>query len=105
MTGIPLHWEPKLRQGGGRWALRSGRVGRRRGMAKSYPDPLPFAPPPLIVNGFTKSIYSMFRRRSGKMRITSMLAGLTLVLAACGGGKKTEDQGTTAAPEQQSAPA
>ena len=39
------------------------------------------------------------------MRITSMVAGLTLVLAACGGEKKTEDQGTTAAPEQQSAPA
>ena len=34
-----------------------------------------------------------------------MVAGLTLVLAACGGEKKTEDQGTTAAPEQQSAPA
>jgi plastocyanin len=39
------------------------------------------------------------------MRITSMVAGLTLVLAACGGEKKTEDQGTTAAPDQQSAPA
>jgi plastocyanin len=39
------------------------------------------------------------------MRITSMVAGLTLVLAACGGEKKTEDQGTTAAPEQQNAPA
>ena len=39
------------------------------------------------------------------MRITSMVAGLTLVLAACGGEKKTEDQGTTAAPEQQPAPA
>lgn len=38
------------------------------------------------------------------MRITSMVAGLTLVLAACGGEKKTEDQGTTAAPEQQPAP-
>jgi plastocyanin len=34
-----------------------------------------------------------------------MVAGLTLVLAACGGEKKTEDQGTTAAPEQQSTPA
>ena len=34
------------------------------------------------------------------MRITSMVAGLTLVLAACGGEKKAEDQGTTAAPEQ-----
>jgi plastocyanin len=39
------------------------------------------------------------------MRITSMVAGLTLVLAACGGEKKTEDQGTTSAPEQQNAPA
>ena len=39
------------------------------------------------------------------MRITSMVAGLTLVLAACGGEKKAEDQGTTAAPEQQPAPA
>jgi plastocyanin len=39
------------------------------------------------------------------MRIISMVAGLTLVLAACGGEKKTEDQGTTAAPGDQSAPA
>ena len=39
------------------------------------------------------------------MRITSMVAGLTLVLAACGGEKKAEDQGTTAAPEQQPGPA
>jgi plastocyanin len=39
------------------------------------------------------------------MRMTSMVAGLTLVLAACGGEKKTEDQGTSAAPEQQTAPA
>jgi plastocyanin len=38
------------------------------------------------------------------MRMTSMVAGLTLALAACGGDQKTEDQGTTAAPEQ-SAPA
>jgi plastocyanin len=35
------------------------------------------------------------------MRMTSMVAGLTLVLAACGGDQKTEEQqGTTAAPEQ-----
>jgi plastocyanin len=39
------------------------------------------------------------------MRTISMVAGLTLVLAACGGEKKTEDQQTTAAPEQQPAPA
>jgi plastocyanin len=36
------------------------------------------------------------------MRMISMVTGLTLVLAACGGDTKTEDQGTTAAPEQQS---
>ncbi len=35
------------------------------------------------------------------MRMISMVAGLTLVLAACGGDQKTGDQqGTTAAPEQ-----
>ena len=39
------------------------------------------------------------------MRMISVVVGLTLVLAACGGEKKTEDQGTTAAPEQQPAPA
>ena len=39
------------------------------------------------------------------MRMTSMVAGLTLVLAACGGEKKAEDQTTTASPEQQPAPA
>jgi plastocyanin len=36
------------------------------------------------------------------MRVTSMVAGLALVLAACGGEKKADDQ-TTAAPEQPSA--
>ena len=35
------------------------------------------------------------------MRATSMLAGLALVLAACGGGEqKADDQQTTAAPDQ-----
>lgn len=43
------------------------------------------------------------------MRMTSMVAGLTVVLAACGGGNKTGNQQTagqetTAAPEQQQAP-
>ena len=47
----------------------------------------------------------MFGGGAATMRMTSMVAGLTLVLAACGGEKKTEDQGTTAAPEQQPAPA
>ena len=32
------------------------------------------------------------------MRMTSMVAGLTMALAACGGEKKTGDQQTTAAP-------
>ena len=35
------------------------------------------------------------------MRVTSMVAGLAFVLAACGGGeKKAPEQSTTAAPEQ-----
>ena len=35
------------------------------------------------------------------MRVTSMLAGLALVLAACGGGEqKADDQQTTATPDQ-----
>jgi plastocyanin len=35
------------------------------------------------------------------MRVTSMLAGLAFALAACGGGEqKTEDQQTTATPDQ-----
>ena len=38
------------------------------------------------------------------MRVTSMVAGLAIVLAACGGEKKAEDQSTTpATPEQQPA--
>lgn len=39
------------------------------------------------------------------MRMTSMAAGLAIVLAACGGEKKTGDQQTTGTPEQQPAPA
>ena len=38
------------------------------------------------------------------MRVTSMVAGLAIALAACGGEKKAADQtNTTAAPEQQPA--
>ena len=37
------------------------------------------------------------------MRVTSMVAGLAIVLAACGGEKKAENQTTTAAPEQPAA--
>jgi len=37
------------------------------------------------------------------MRVTSMVAGLAIVLAACGGEKKTENQSTTATPEQPAA--
>jgi plastocyanin len=38
------------------------------------------------------------------MRVTSMVAGLAIVLAACGGEKKAADQSTTtAAPEQPAA--
>jgi plastocyanin len=33
------------------------------------------------------------------MRVTSMIAGLALVLAACGGDKKAADQSTTATPD------
>ena len=39
------------------------------------------------------------------MRVTSMVAGLALVLAACGGEKKAEEKSTTAALEQPSAAA
>ncbi len=39
------------------------------------------------------------------MRVTSMLAGLAFVLAACGGEQKTEDQQTTATPDQPAPPA
>ena len=40
------------------------------------------------------------------MRVTSMMAGLALVLAACGGEKKADEQTTTtAAPEQPAAAA
>lgn len=38
------------------------------------------------------------------MRMTSLVAGLAMVLAACGGEKKTSDQ-PAAAPEQPGAPA
>ena len=37
------------------------------------------------------------------MRVTSMVAGLAIVLAACGGEKKAEDQSTTATPETPAA--
>jgi plastocyanin len=38
------------------------------------------------------------------MRITSMVAGLAVICAACGGEKKTEGQPSTGTPEQQAAP-
>jgi plastocyanin len=37
------------------------------------------------------------------MRVTSMVAGLAFVLAACGGEKKAENQTTTTTPEQPAA--
>ena len=37
------------------------------------------------------------------MRVTSMVAGLAIVLAACGGEKKPETQTTTTTPEQPAA--
>lgn len=39
------------------------------------------------------------------MRMTSMVAGLALALAACGGEKKADNQQTTTTPEQQPAQA
>ncbi len=39
------------------------------------------------------------------MRITSLAAGLALVVAACGGEKKASDQTTTATPAAEQAPA
>src|SRR5215210_925743 len=48
----------------------------------------------------------MFGGGAAKMRMTSMVAGLAVVLAACGGEKKTQDQPATAdsagTPEQSS---
>lgn len=38
------------------------------------------------------------------MRVTSMVAGLAIVLAACGGEKKAADQTTTATPDTAAAP-
>ncbi|MGH7500068.1 MAG: plastocyanin/azurin family copper-binding protein [Gemmatimonadales bacterium] len=39
------------------------------------------------------------------MRVTSMVAGLAIVLAACGGEKKAADQTTTASPDTSAAAA
>jgi plastocyanin len=46
----------------------------------------------------------MFGGGAVKMRMTSLVAGLAMVLAACGGEKKSSDQ-PAAAPEQPGAPA
>jgi plastocyanin len=46
----------------------------------------------------------MFGGGAAKMRMTSMVAGLAMVMAACGGEKKNEGQQSTAAPGQQAAP-
>jgi plastocyanin len=46
----------------------------------------------------------MFGGGAVKMRMTSLVAGLAMVLAACGGEKKSTDQ-PAAAPEQPGAPA
>ena len=39
------------------------------------------------------------------MRMTSLVAGLALLLASCGGGEKKTEEQTTATPEQKPAPA
>jgi plastocyanin len=46
----------------------------------------------------------MFGGGAVKMRMTSLVAGLAMVLAACGGEKKTSDE-PAAAPDQAGAPA
>ena len=46
----------------------------------------------------------MFGGEAVKMRMTSLVAGLAMVLAACGGEKKSAEQ-PAAAPEQPGAPA
>ena len=56
-----------------------------------------------LVKGFTRvGNYPVLEARAA-MRVTSMVAGLAIVLAACGGEKKAEDQSTTATPEQPAA--
>ena len=55
------------------------------------------------MKGFTRSATILFGEARAAMRVTSMVAGLAVVLAACGGEKKAENQ-TTAAPEQSRAP-
>ena len=56
-----------------------------------------------LVKGFTRSATTLFSEARAAMRVTSMVAGLAIVLAACGGEKKAEDQPTTATPEQPAA--
>ena len=92
---------------------RSGRVGRK---LTRHPHPrrltivaLPFGSPPLILVGVRETVHKVgnltFGDGAATMRKSSLVAGLVMVLAACGGGdtKGTADQ--PAGSDQSGAPA
>src|SRR5688500_1684954 len=106
VTGRLRHWVPRARQGGttefgtaGGWTVtamlyqgeRSGRVGRKvtspHPRCSSVMAALPFGHLPLIlvlVKAFTKSVTSRFGDGAATMRNSYLVAGLAVVLAACG---------------------
>src|ERR671917_1258838 len=69
---------------------------------------LPFGHPPLIlvlVKAFTKSVTSRFGDGAATMRNSSLVAGLAIVLAACGGGDNRGTADQQAGSDQSGAPA